>query len=150
MFPALDVEYFFEAEEFDFDLIFEDEGTAENKSINSLTFQLALIGVALVALMILLGKRRWKKPLKNKNSHELSSDLQGVLKVLDKNGGRMTQKELRKNFELSEANISLMITELESLGLVKRIKKGRGNIIIREFRASRKLPEDHPQLRRRS
>jgi uncharacterized membrane protein len=126
MFPALDVEYFFEAEEFDFDLIFEDEGTAENKSINSLTFQLALIGVALVALMILLGKRRWKKPLKNKNSHELSSDLQGVLKVLDKNGGRMTQKELRKNFELSEANISLMITELESLGLVKRIKRVGG------------------------
>jgi uncharacterized membrane protein len=100
--------------------------------------------------MILLVKRRWKKPLKDENSYELSSDLQGVLRVLDKNGGRMTQKELRKNFDLSEAKISLMITELESLGLVKRIKKGRGNIIIRESRASRKLPGDRPQLRRRS
>jgi uncharacterized membrane protein len=33
MFPALDVEYFFEAEEFDFDIIFEDEGTAKKNPV---------------------------------------------------------------------------------------------------------------------
>ena len=42
----------------------------------------------------------------------------------------MTQKDLRKHFAMSEAKISLMITELESLKKIKKIKKGRGNIII--------------------
>ncbi|MHC1584962.1 MAG: helix-turn-helix transcriptional regulator, partial [Candidatus Syntropharchaeia archaeon] len=31
---------------------------------------------------------------------------------------------------LSEAKISLMITDLENRGLVTKIKKGRGNVII--------------------
>jgi uncharacterized membrane protein len=52
--------------------------------------------------------------------------------VLDiiKNEKRITQKDIRKQLPDSEAKISLVISELESKGIVKKIKKGRGNIII--------------------
>jgi len=43
---------------------------------------------------------------------------------------RTTQKEIRKQFPLSEAKISLILTELEEKGIIRKIKKGRGNIII--------------------
>jgi uncharacterized membrane protein len=43
---------------------------------------------------------------------------------------RITQKEIRKQLPDSEAKISLVITELESKEVIKKIKKGRGNIII--------------------
>lgn len=57
-------------------------------------------------------------------------DLKGLLKVISAMGGRTTQTELRKKLSYSEAKISLMLTDLESRGLIKKIKKGRGNIII--------------------
>jgi len=43
---------------------------------------------------------------------------------------RTTQKEIRKRSSLSEAKISLIITQLEKEGKIKKIKKGRTNIII--------------------
>jgi uncharacterized membrane protein len=60
----------------------------------------------------------------------LPKDLKQVVSILKRNEGRMNQKDLRKEIPLSEAKVSLMITELEDLGLVKRIKKGRGNVLV--------------------
>jgi len=57
-------------------------------------------------------------------------DIDELLKLIKNNGGRMTQKDIRKEIPLSEAKISLMVSELEERGDVKKIKKGRGNIII--------------------
>ena len=51
-----------------------------------------------------------------------------IISILKKNGGRATQKDIRKEIPLSEAKISLMIAELESRGKIEKIKKGRGNI----------------------
>ena len=59
-----------------------------------------------------------------------NTTLDSILSILRKEGGRMTQKELRKHIPFSEAKASLMLTELEDKGLIKRIKQGRGNIII--------------------
>ena len=43
----------------------------------------------------------------------------------------MTQKELRDKLpSVSEAKISLIVSELESMGRVKKIKQGRGNIVV--------------------
>ena len=58
------------------------------------------------------------------------SDLDQVIKIIKQEGGRTTQKDIRKQIPLSEAKISLMITELEHKGIIEKIKKGRGNIII--------------------
>ena len=52
------------------------------------------------------------------------------MKVIVEEGGRTTQKDIRKRIPLSEAKVSLLISELESMGKIKKIKKGRGNIIV--------------------
>lgn len=56
--------------------------------------------------------------------------LNQVMDIIKKEDGRTTQKEIRKQLPLSEAKVSLIITELEEKGVVKKIKKGRGNVII--------------------
>ncbi len=57
--------------------------------------------------------------------------LEKALDIIKKHDGRINQKELRKEMlYLSEAKISLIITELEHKSLVEKVKKGRGNVII--------------------
>lgn len=51
-----------------------------------------------------------------------------ILDLVKKNSP-ITQRELRKHIPLSEAKISLIIAELEHDGKIKKIKKGRGNIL---------------------
>lgn len=64
-------------------------------------------------------------------SPKISEDGLGeVISIMASAGGRITQKELRKKLNLSEAKISLMVAELESMRKVKKIKQGRGNILI--------------------
>ena len=60
----------------------------------------------------------------------LDDELKNVLEIIKANGGRTTQKEIRKQIPLSEAKISLMVAELEHKGFIEKIKKGRGNIIV--------------------
>ncbi len=59
-----------------------------------------------------------------------SYGLNQIVKIIEQEGGRATQKGIRKQIPLSEAKISLMIAELEHKGIIDKIKKGRGNIII--------------------
>ncbi|VVB89461.1 Uncharacterised protein [uncultured archaeon] len=61
---------------------------------------------------------------------ELPSDLKELYDIILKTGGRITQKELRKKLPYSEAKVSLMLDDLEERGLIKKIKKGRANIIL--------------------
>jgi len=53
-----------------------------------------------------------------------------ILEFIRRQGGRTTQKDIRKSSPLSEAKISLIVAELEHKGLIEKIKKGRGNIIV--------------------
>ncbi|MBI5133586.1 MAG: hypothetical protein HZA83_02635 [Thaumarchaeota archaeon] len=57
------------------------------------------------------------------------SDGKTVLKILEENEGRLTQKELRQILKWSEAKMSLVVAELEATGKIIRIKKGRENIL---------------------
>lgn len=61
---------------------------------------------------------------------ELPEDLHDIYELIQKKGGRITQKELRKELKYSEAKVSLMLDDLADRGLIKKIKKGRANIII--------------------
>jgi len=57
--------------------------------------------------------------------------LDKAIEIIKKHDGRITQKELRKAMlYLSEAKVSLIITELEHKGQIEKIKKGRGNVVI--------------------
>lgn len=60
----------------------------------------------------------------------LPQDCREVLAIMEKNGGRITQLDLRKALPYSEAKVSLIVSDLENRGLVKKIKKGRGNVLI--------------------
>ena len=66
----------------------------------------------------------------NNNGSVKRPDLQELIQVLTKEDGRATQRDLRRQLPFSEAKVSLMLTELEHDGVVKKIRKGRGNIII--------------------
>lgn len=63
-------------------------------------------------------------------SQLLPQDCREVLAIIEKNGGRITQLDLRRLLPYSEAKVSLIISDLESRGLLKKIKKGRGNVLI--------------------
>jgi len=115
--PAIDDE-FYEGE--DLDLI-----EFENEKTNYTWTVLIILLIAIVLIIIF-----WKKKPKT-----LEDDISNkVLEIIKKQGGRTTQKDIRKQIPMSEAKISLVITELEHKGIIKKIKKGRGNIIILEKR----------------
>lgn len=60
----------------------------------------------------------------------LPQDCREVLGIIEKNGGRITQLDLRKALPYSEAKVSLIVSDLESRGILKKVKKGRGNVLI--------------------
>ena len=66
----------------------------------------------------------------SKTEEELPEDLRRAVEIIKKEGGRITQKELRKRLGYSEAKVSLIIADLERRGIVEKVKKGRGNIIF--------------------
>jgi uncharacterized membrane protein len=99
-----------------------------------------ITGVVLILIFVWLycfafRKCKWTAKLLQKKSapeakvDEEADDLAELLAFIRKNR-RVTQKDIRKEVPLSEAKISLMITDLESQGKVRKIKKGRGNIIV--------------------
>ena len=85
------------------------------------------LGILIIFIIILYGFFYHKKKSKETETDDISLE---VIKIIKSGGGRITKKDLRKHFPLSEAKISLVISELESKGMLKKIKKGRGNIII--------------------
>ncbi len=60
---------------------------------------------------------------------EMSEDGKAVIDALGKEK-RMLQKDLRRVLGWSETKLSLVLAELESEGAIKKIKKGRTNIIV--------------------
>lgn len=61
---------------------------------------------------------------------QLDKYAQEILGHLKRGGNRTTQKELRERMSIGEAKVSLVVSELESYGILKKIKRGRGNILV--------------------
>lgn len=60
----------------------------------------------------------------------LTSEHMEILDIIRSAGGTMLQKELRRHLDYSEGKASVMLAELEKLGLIRKVKKGRGNILF--------------------
>lgn len=123
----------FDFTEEDFDLLNTPEINidAEEQQFPWLIVLMAAIAIVLAGIAILFYKKN-KPIIKDEHLGEKSikEELEQVISILKSESGRITQKELHKKLNLSEAKVSLMVAELESLGKVKKIKQGRGNIII--------------------
>jgi len=121
----------------DDDSLFEelgDNSVSDKKGINWQLIVIVLLACVLLLILYISYSRyvkRYKKREAEPKPLVRGADYsETIIKIMKKNGGRMTQKDIRKNIPYSEAKISLIISELEESGRVKRIKKGRGNIII--------------------
>ena len=64
----------------------------------------------------------------NKKEILIRKELDPYIKFIAKEK-QLLQKNFKKEFPMSDAKASLIISELEELGIVKKIKKGRGNIL---------------------
>ncbi len=94
------------------------------------TLYYIVIGL-LVVVIVFLGILGWKVfMLKPEKEPRLPEDLEKMVGIIKRSGGRATQKEIRKELNLSEAKISLMVSDLEDRGLARKVKKGRGNVVI--------------------
>lgn len=89
-----------------------------------------LIGAAVFLVLKIYGLKRHSKSTGRDIPLQLPEDLVEVLKIIEKEGGRITQKDLRRKLGFSEAKVSLLIADLERRNLVEKVKKGRGNIIF--------------------
>jgi len=114
MFPSLADE-----EELSNDLNIDVSDVTEE---NGILWPYILVGTLIAALIAFW---LWKKP-----KQTTEDDTYNQVLDLIKAHKRITQKEIRKEIPMSEAKISLVITELESQDKIKKIKKGRGNVIV--------------------
>lgn len=95
-------------------------------------YSLIAIAISLAGIIFIYAlKRKYLKKSEIAETIEvLPEDLRAVLELIKAEGGRITQKELRKRLGYSEAKISLILADLERRGLIEKVKKGRGNIIF--------------------
>lgn len=106
-----------------------EEGLLEEEEPNYIGIGLLVLAMAAFFLILRMREKELKRK-REEMGHGEPGELRKVVAFIKKQGGRTTQKEIRKNFPQSEAKISLIIAELEESGAIRKIKKGRGNIII--------------------
>ncbi len=89
-----------------------------------------IIIIVIVVGLIISGIYVLKKRKKQQAELISSDDVKQKIFEIIKKEKRILQKEIRKRIGMSEAKVSLVLAELEAEGKIKKIKKGRGNIII--------------------
>jgi len=93
---------------------------------------IAFFSIALTAVILLLASKlrigKEEPETAEERPARLPKEARQVLEIIQREQ-RLTQKELRKKLPWSEAKVSLMVADLEERGLIKKIKKGRGNIL---------------------
>ena len=139
LFPYLD-----DQNSSDLDIKIIDLGNAqENKNFPILLIILSIMSLLVIAYLLMSFKKTAKrsgelqqhleklKIQEKQETEETSKDVyyEKTYSII-KEQKRINQKDLRKELNVSEAKISLVITQLESEGKVKRIKKGRGNLVV--------------------
>jgi len=114
---------------FEEETVFPDEDLLAPDTNNSASQ--AATRFLIILVLFFFGYFVWNK-LPQKSGVDADDLATQVLIYIDAEGGRVTQKDLRKQFPQSEAKMSLVVSELENAGKLQKIKKGRGNILIRK------------------
>jgi uncharacterized membrane protein len=105
----------------------EKTGTSSQKIFTAILIVGLFIIVAIGVVLYFLRKKRKTKIIIDETDKDESYEK--VLEMIKKNK-RMTQKDITKEMFLSDAKVSLILTEMESKGIIKKVKKGRTNVII--------------------
>ena len=124
LFPVVDSELI---EEID-NVNFNDDYFKEEPNYMPVIITVILIILFFIILYFVKNKSD-KRQVKEGKIRDGEDYYDKVLSIIKENK-RVTQKEIRKQIPLSEAKISLIISELEHKGRIEKIKKGRGNILI--------------------
>ena len=135
MFPSNDMD------ELDLENDYSELNEASKANVQKIV--LIVVGLIIIFLFVWLYCAAFKKKCrilnkivpkpedkKTEEKEEAEADDFSELTAFIRKNKRVTQKEIRKEFPMSEAKISLMLTDLESQKKVRKIKKGRGNIIV--------------------
>ncbi len=116
--------------------ISEETLPENNNDLIENNYFMLIFGIILIVLIVgiivyfVYNKKVFESKKENSDEH-LDAYAEEVLALLRRRGNRLTQKEIRDEIkDIGEAKISLIIAELESIGKIKKIKKGRGNIIV--------------------
>jgi uncharacterized membrane protein len=117
-----------EAELIDVDITNDLDEQGNSGTYLAVSLLILLVAGALAGIIFL--KKKTAHFQKQIEKEIMDDGLNRIVEIIKSEGGRATQLEIRKHIPLSEAKISLMIAELEDNGIVRKIKKGRGNIII--------------------
>ena len=136
------------------DFIEEDElwTETEEELVDDSLYKSNVVWIWILVFVILVGliwfnrknkllnkifKKNIKRNLEEKVIEEVKEELNEpiylneTIEIIKKYDGRISQKELRREMmHLSEAKISLILTELEHKGRIEKIKKGRGNVVL--------------------
>ena len=116
----------------------DEDTTKQDKKLHekdgSIVVIILVITLAAIGLLFIIKNKSQIGKVEHKQTHNKESEIDGnlmdIIKEIQFQGNRTTQKQLRRAFNSSEAKMSLMLTELEHIGYIKKIKRGRGNIII--------------------
>ncbi len=103
------------------------------KPVQNELLPLAVIIVLLLSAVFILSNHFWHKRVEpaepQKSQEPLDHDAQKTLEALTSFEGRATQKELKETLGFSDSKLSLILTELEAIGKIRKFKRGRGKII---------------------
>lgn len=120
-----------------YDVSLQDPDMTAKNNLSLIIGIILVICISIMLLVLFVHKQISKEQQKNvkKDVVDIVVDSpirdKNKLKALEfiKHNERTTQKDLRKQLPLSEAKISLIVAELEHEGRIKKIRKGRGNIL---------------------
>ncbi len=74
--------------------------------------------------------KQTKKRLPRESPKGTPKEAEEILRIIREAGGRMSQRDLRKALPYSEAKASLIVSELDARGIVKKYKRGRTNLLV--------------------
>jgi uncharacterized membrane protein len=124
LYTDLDTDYYFNDTDFDV------SPPAFDSPRNYTLFAVLVMLIIASALTYYIRENTIIKKRQIEESNILDDDLKKILSLLRKNKGRLSQKDIGRHFAYTDAKISLMITELEDKKIVRRVKRGRSNIIF--------------------
>ncbi len=93
---------------------------------------LAFLGAGIIIGMLLakfVPRLISRVRIKNKKTSRLTRDEKKIIKYLKRKGGIAPQKNIYLDLNMSQARISLILSDLEEKGHIRRDKRGRENIV---------------------